>query len=100
MLRRRPPPKRGPIVDVLRGAAALLGSDVYGLADTCYRFGIDPPPEETDPIDRLRGDALAIARLYVAELAEVRRIDLGLDLSTLASTGGIGTALFREAGLA
>jgi len=95
----RPPPKAGPFVDVLQVASALRGADVHGLTDACMRFGVEPPGSEADPIGRLRNEAISIAHLYFAEVAEVANLNLSLDLATLVSTGGIGTALLREAGM-
>ena len=95
----RPPPKVGPFIDVLQVASALRGTDVHGLDDACVRFGVDSQRPDADPINRLRSEALAIANLYFAEVAEVANLNLSLDLATLVSTGGIGTALLRETGM-
>jgi hypothetical protein len=100
MPRHRPPPKRGPIVDVLRVARALKGNpDICTVGDACEVFGVTPPAAVPHAIDLLRDEALAVARLYQAEARFAEQLDLGLDLSNLVSTGGIGTALLREAGV-
>jgi hypothetical protein len=98
--RHRPPPKRGPFVDVLVLAGALSGSDdVADLTTTCALFGVEPQEEATEPIDRLRAEAAAITRLYRVQLARTQDMQLNLDASTLMSTAGIATALLREAGV-
>jgi len=100
MSRHRPPPKRGPIVDVLRVARALKGNpDISTVADACEVFGVTRPSAVPHAIDLLREEALGVARLYQAEVRFAEQLDLGLDLSNLVSTGGIGTALLREAGV-
>jgi hypothetical protein len=96
---RRPQARVGPFVDVLQAASALRGTDVFGLADACERFGIEPPGPERNEISQLRSEALAVAHLYAALVDEIACLKLSLDLGTLISTGGIGTALLREAGL-
>jgi hypothetical protein len=95
---RRPIPRVGPFIDVLQTASALRGVDVYCLTDACRRFGVDQFPEGRDPIDRLRKEALLIARLYFAVIAEAESFNLSIDPATLISTGGVGTAILREAG--
>ncbi len=97
--RKRPPARRGPFVDVLGTGAAISGRTVSDLACTCATFGVGPPEPGDHPLDRLRAEARAICRLYLAELAFIDELDLGLDPSTLASTGGVATALLREAGV-
>ena len=96
---KRPQPRVGPFVDVLQAASALRGVDVYGLGDACRRFGVEVPNADGDPVGQLRSEAFTIARLYFALVAEVATLDLSLDMGTLISTGGVGTALLREAGL-
>ena len=98
--RRRPPPRRGPFVDVLQLAAALGGIDAVDDVETALTmFGLEPVDLGNHPLDRLRAAAHNVVALYLAELVEVRRLELGLDPSTLISTGGVATALFREAGV-
>jgi hypothetical protein len=88
------------VVDVLTAGSALAGRDALGgLKGACAAFGVEWVDAVSDEIGRLRRDTHAIARLYGVEVALVRYVDLGIDLSTLLSTGGIATALSREAGL-
>jgi hypothetical protein len=98
-LGRRPQARVGPFVDVLQAASALRGTDVYDLPDACNRFGVELAPSARDEITQLRREALSVARLYAALVAEIASLGLSLDLGTLISTGGIGTALLRETGL-
>jgi len=97
---RRPPPKSGAVVDVLTAGLALTGRDnLGGLKGTCAALGVAWVEAVSDEIGGLRRDTYAIAQLYGAEVALVRELDFGIDLSNLLSTGGIATALSREAGL-
>jgi hypothetical protein len=97
---RRPPPQSGAVVDVLTAGSALAGRDALGgLKGTCAALGVEWVEAVSDQIGGLRRETYAIARLYAAEVALVRELDLGIDLSNLLSTGGIATALSREAGL-
>jgi hypothetical protein len=99
--RHRPPPKRGPIVDVLQAARALRGDPgIVTLAAACAAFGVTAPSHEGSPVDSIRAEVLALSRLYVAEVHFSRQLGFGLDLSALVSTGSVGTALLREAGVA
>ena len=50
-------------------------------------------------MDRLRAETAAIARLYRTEISLVLKMMLALNPATLISTGGIATAIWREAGL-
>jgi hypothetical protein len=96
----RPPPKVGPIVDVLPAACALTGRDDIGDLDTaCTALGVEQTKRCRDEIGALRTETLTIARLHRAELAIAHEMGLGLDLSNLVSTGGIATAVSREAGI-
>jgi hypothetical protein len=99
--RHRPPPKRGPILDVLQAARALRGDPgIVTLAAACAAFGVTAPSQEGSRVDCTRAEVFAISRLYVAEAHFSRQLGLGLDLSALVSTGGVGTALLREVGVA
>lgn len=93
---RRPPPKRGPIVDVLAVVGALSGQSVTDLDAACPLLGVPAPTGVLDPVDRLRAETRSIGDLYLAARRLILGFDLGLDLSTLVSTGGIATALLRE----
>jgi hypothetical protein len=85
---------------VLTGASALAGADVDYLAEACTTFGLNPPTgDDIDDIDRLRDEAHAVAAVYLAELAEVDTLGLGLDAAQLVSAGGITSAMWREAGI-
>jgi hypothetical protein len=98
--RHRPPPRRGPFVDVLTLTAALAGRDRRpDLGEACRLFGIQVDELGVEPLDRLRADAHAIAALYTTLAAEVRAMRLGLDPASLVSTGGIASAILREAGI-
>ena len=98
--RMRPDAQRGPFVDVLALGGALTGRDASSeLRSTCARFGVEVPELGSSPIDVARADAHAIAALYSAQLDVVRHLGLGLDPSQLVSTGGITSAMLREAGL-
>jgi hypothetical protein len=98
--RRRPDARHGPIIDALTLAGALAGKETPpDLATACALFGIDVPDLGMHPLDRLRAEAHAIAALYRAEMDFLDRLGLGLDASQLISTGGIASAMLREAGL-
>ncbi len=97
--RRRPPARRGPILDVLAAGAALAGKPPSGLAAACAAFEVETPVLGDHPIDQLRAETLAIAELYRVEMDVVRELALGMDPSTLVSTGGVATAVLREAGV-
>jgi len=96
---KRPQARVGAFIDVLQAAGALRGTDVYGLSDASRRFGVEVPNADTDPIGQLREAAFTIAQLYFALVAEIDTLDLSVDLGTLISTGGVGTAIMRTAGL-
>ena len=99
--RYRPLPRRGQFLDVLTVASALAGVDVGDLAGACATFGLGPPGgDDLGDLDRLRGEAHAVVAVYLAELAEVDALGLGLDAAQLVSTGGIASAMWRQAGVA
>ena len=71
------------------------------LAGACATFGLDPPGGgDLGDLDRLRDEAHAVVAVYLAELAEVDALGLGLDAAQLVSTGGIASAMWRQAGVA
>ena len=99
--RYRPLPRRGQFLDVLTVASALAGADVGDLAGACATFGLAPPGgDDLGDLDRLRGEAHAVVAVYLAELAEVDALGLGLDAAQLVSTGGIASAMWRQGGVA
>jgi hypothetical protein len=86
-------------VDVLSVGSALAGGPVRDLAHVCRLFGVEVPRSRSNHIDRLRTETLAVREVYRRQLAMVKELNLGIDLSNLVSTGGIATALLREAGI-
>lgn len=95
----RRPPRRGPIVCVLNVATSLRGRSIDELDDACREWDIDPPRTSADRVESLRSRTHAIAQVYAAQVREARGYGLDLHLGMLVSTGGIGAAIFRKAGL-
>jgi hypothetical protein len=99
--RYRPLPRRGQFLDVLTVASALAGAEVRDLAGACATFGLDAPgADKVCDLDRLRAEAHAVVAVHHAELAELDALRLGLDPAQLVSTGGVASAMWREAGVA
>jgi hypothetical protein len=98
--RHRPAPRRGPFVDVLTLAMALAGRDhPPELTEACRLFCVEVHELGDHRLDHLRSDAHTIAVLYSTLVAEVRAMRLGLDPASLVSTGGVASAILREAGV-
>ena len=93
---RRPANRSGPFVDVLSAASALAGGPVRDLTHACQLFDIEPAAPRSNVIDRLRAETVTVAQLYHRQRTMIDELDLGIDHSTLVSTGGIATALLRE----
>jgi hypothetical protein len=98
--RRRPDARQGPMIDVITLGGALAGKDAPADLETaCAMFGVSIPDLGAHPVDRLRADAHAIAALYGVEMHFLDTLGLRLDASQLISTGGIASAMLRDAGL-
>src|SRR5437762_2052601 len=91
--------RRGPFVDVGQLVSALTGHDSRDPIAACGRCGIVTPDFGPHRLDRLRAEAHAIAALYQAAVDRLDRLDLGVDASQLVSTGGLASAMLREARL-
>jgi hypothetical protein len=89
-------PKVGPIVDTLNVAAALTGANLT-LRETFDMFSVPVPDTSGGPIDQLRARAHAIAALWAAQKDVLDRLGYGLNPAWLVSTGGLVTAMLRDA---
>lgn len=96
------PSRHGPVVGLLTLAAALSGTEPAGLdlAHACALWGVEVrKPADDHPLSTLRAEAHAMAALYLALAAELRRLRLPLNPGHVLSPGGIASVTLAATGL-
>lgn len=94
----RPRPPR-PFVDLRQLVAALAGGDSEDAQNACRWFGIEWPAGITDQRERVRAETAALAKLYIAALAELAELAPGLAPERVWSGGSLAGHLFARAGV-
>lgn len=93
------PPKVGPVVDALTLGGALAGAQFHGPREACRAYGVEISAPSDDPVEALRSEAVALARLWLAVLSEMRHLALPLNPAGVVSPGGLSSVLLTATGM-